>query len=252
MSNAGLEDLFDEGRRNAAASWLLVAIAAAAWFGVVIVADPLWSVFALVIVALAVLPPIVYRSRYVMLPWEVLAMASLPLVGLAIGLQRLSGPIFAYLAIAAVALVIVVELDSFTPIRMSPGFAIVLVVAATMAAAAAWALLQWYVAIALDRSYDVSNDDLMIEFTYATLSGLGAGLLFRTYFRRRVVATDRVPETLRAELFQGHGERDEPSDGGARPNGGEDGDRGGEDDDGERGDRTERSRAGTDGEVEDV
>ncbi|AGN00372.1 hypothetical protein L593_02105 [Salinarchaeum sp. Harcht-Bsk1] len=200
MSNVGLEDLLDEGRRNAAASWFLVAIAAATWIGVVVTVGVLWSVFALVIVVLSVLPPIVFRSRYVMLPWEVLAMASLPLLGIAVGAQRLSGPLFTYFAIAAVALVIVVELDSFTSIRMSPGFAIVLVVAATMAAAAAWALLQWYAAIFLDRTYDMTNDELMIEFTYASLAGLGAGLLFRTYFRRRVVATDRVPESLREEL----------------------------------------------------
>ena len=199
MSNVGLEDLLDEGRRNAAAAWLLVVIAFGTWVGVVVTAGALWSVFALVIVILAVIPPIVFRSRYVMLPWEVLAMASLPLIGLAIGAQRLSGPLFAYFAIAAVALVIVVELDSFTSIRMSPGFAIVLVVAATMAAAAAWALLQWYVAIFLDRPYDTTNDELMIEFTYASLAGLGAGVLFRTYFRRQVAA-ERVPETLREEL----------------------------------------------------
>jgi len=200
MSSVGLDDLLDEGRRNAAASWLLVAIAAATWIGVIVTAGALWSVFALVIVVLSVLPPIVYGSRYVMLPWEVLAMASLPLLGLAVGAQRLSGPLFTYFAIAAVALVIVVELDSFTSIRMSPSFAILLVVAATMAAAAAWAMLQWYVAAFLDRTYDMTNDELMIEFTYASLAGIGAGLLFRTYFRRRVVATDRMPDTIREDL----------------------------------------------------
>jgi TRAP-type C4-dicarboxylate transport system permease small subunit len=92
--------------------------------------------------------------------------------------------------------VVVVELDSFTSIRMSPGFAIVLVVAATMAAAAAWALLEWYAAILLERSYDTTNDDLMIEFLYAALAGFGAGVTFRTYFRRHVSAGERVPEDV--------------------------------------------------------
>lgn len=197
MAGATLADLLADGRRNAMASWLLVGVAAAAWIGGVIVAGLLWSVFALVTVALAVVPPIVYRSRYVMLPWEVLAMASLPLIGLAIGAQRLTSPLFAYLAIAAVALVIVVELDSFTSIRMSPGFAIVLVAAATMAAAATWALLQWYASMVLDRSYDVTNDALMIEFLWASIAGLGAGVIFWIYFRRRVSTADRVPPELR-------------------------------------------------------
>ncbi|WP_248515344.1 hypothetical protein [Salinarchaeum laminariae] len=201
MSTSGLGELLADGRRNAAASWLFVAVAAAAWIGGVIVAGPLWSVFALAVVVLAVLPPIVYRSRYVMLPWEVLAMASLPLIGLAIGAQRLSGPLFAYLAIAAVGLVIVVELDSFTSIRSSPAFALVLVVAATMAASATWQLLQWYASILLDRSYDMTNDELMIEFVYATLAGFGAGGLFWAYFRR-IALTDRVPIDIQDQVAQ--------------------------------------------------
>lgn len=199
METAGLDDLLADGKRNAVASWLLIGVAAAAWVSGIVVVGPLWSVFALAIVALALLPPIIYRSRYVMLPWEVLGMASLPLIGLAIGARQLSGPLFAYLAIAAVGLVIVVELHSFTSIRMSPGFAIVLVVAATMAASATWELLEWYASMVLDRSYETTNDDLMVEFIYATLAGLGAGVTFWIYFRR-VVLTDRIPEDLRDEV----------------------------------------------------
>lgn len=204
MATSGLGELLADGRRNAAASWLLVGIAAAAWLGGVIVAGPLWSVFALTIVALAVLPPIVYRSRYVMLPWEVLALAVLPLIGLAVGAHQLTGPLFAYLAIAAVGLVIVVELDSFTTVRMSPAFALVLVVAATMAASATWELLQWYASILLDRSYDTTNDELMIEFVYATLAGFGAGGLFWAYFRR-VALVERVPVEVQDQVEQASG-----------------------------------------------
>lgn len=200
MSSAILSDLLASDRRNATASWLLIGVAVATWVGGILVTGPLWSVFALVIVVLALLPPIIYRSRYVMLPWEVLAMAALPLLGIAIGAQRLSSPLFTYLAIAAIGLVVVVELDSFTSIRMSPGFAIVLVVASTMAAAGAWALLDWYAAIVLDRSYEVTNDELMIEWLYAALAGFGAGLTFRTYFRRRVSTADRIPEELREAI----------------------------------------------------
>jgi hypothetical protein len=202
MKTAGLDDLLADGRRNAVASWLLVGVAAAAWASGVIVVGPLWSVFALAIVTLALLPPIIYRSRYVMLPWEVLGMASLPLIGIAIGARQLSGPLFAYLAIAAVGLVIVVELHSFTSIRMSPGFAIVLIVAATMAASATWELLEWYASVLLDRSYETTNDELMIEFVYATLAGIGAGFMFWAYFRR-VVVTDRVPQKLQDEIAPG-------------------------------------------------
>lgn len=197
MPESTLQGLLADGRRNAVAAWLLVALAAAVWVGELVVAGVLWSTFALVVVILAVLPPIAYRSRYVMLPWEVLALATLPLIGLVIGAARFSSPLFAYLALAAVGLVIAVELDAFTSIRMSSGFAIVLVVAGTMAAAAIWELLQWYVAVLLERPYETTNDELMIEFAYSTLAGGAAGVIFRWYFRERVSIDDRLPADAR-------------------------------------------------------
>ncbi|MFT4947170.1 MAG: hypothetical protein ACI8TL_001410 [Natronomonas sp.] len=196
MSSTALSDLLAERQRNATVSWLLLGLCALAGVGGVIATGPLWSVFAVVIVLLGLVPPIAYRSRYVMLPWEVLAMAALPLIGIALGADRLSSQFAAYLAIAAVGLVIVVELDSFTSIRMSPGFAIVLVVASTMAASALWAMLEWYAAILLDRTFELTNDELMIEFIYATLAGFAAAVTFRTYFRRYVSPSERVPEDL--------------------------------------------------------
>lgn len=197
MPGSTLQGLLADGRRNAVAAWLLVALAAAVWVGELVVAGVLWSTFALVVVILAVLPPIAYRSRYVMLPWEVLALATLPLIGLVIGAARFSSPLFAYLALAAVGLVIAVELDAFTSIRMSSGFAIVLVVAGTMAAAAVWELLQWYAAVLLERPYETTNDELMIEFAYSTLAGGAAGVIFRWYFRERVSIDDRLPADAR-------------------------------------------------------
>ncbi|WP_157972404.1 hypothetical protein [Saliphagus sp. LR7] len=200
MSGSTLTGMLADGRRNAVAAWLLVALAAAVWVGELVVAGVLWSTFALVVVILAVLPPIAYRSRYVMLPWEVLALATLPLIGLVLGAERFSGPLFAYLALAAVGLVIAVELDAFTSIRMSSGFAIVLVVAGTMAAAAVWELLQWYAAVLLERPYETTNDELMIEFAYSTLAGVAAGAIFRWYFRERVSIDDRIPPEARGRV----------------------------------------------------
>ncbi|WP_336326700.1 hypothetical protein [Halovenus sp. HT40] len=196
MSSTALSDLLADRQRNATISWLLLGLAALAGVGGVIVTGPLWSFFAVIIVLLGLIPPIAYRSRYIMLPWEVLAMAVLPLIGIALGADRLSSQFISYLAIAAVGLVIVVELDSFTSIRMSPGFAIVLVVASTMAASALWAMLEWYAAILLDRGFGLTNDELMIEFLYAALAGFAAAVTFRTYFRRYVSPTKRVPKEL--------------------------------------------------------
>ena len=92
MPVSGLDQLLDGGRGNAAAAWLLVVLLAATAVGIVIVTGPLWSVFALILVVLALIPPLAYRSPAVMLPWEVLLMAALPVVGLAVGGVAVGAP----------------------------------------------------------------------------------------------------------------------------------------------------------------
>ncbi|WP_306059888.1 hypothetical protein [Natronococcus wangiae] len=196
-----LEHVLGVGRRNAVTSWLLVALLVAIWLGGVLADRVLWSAFALVVLALAIVPPMAYRSAYVMLPWEVLLLAALPVLGLGLGWGPFTSPVAAYLAVAAVGLVIVVELHSFTAIRLSPGFAVVLVTAATMAAAALWAVVQWGIDLALGREFVTTNDELMIEFFYSTLAGVGAGVIFTAYFRRIDAVRDRLPPKAELEVF---------------------------------------------------
>jgi len=188
----GLEQLFEDGRRNAVVSWLLVALLAATGVGIVVVTGPLWSLFALVLVGLALIPPIAYRSPYVMLPWVVLLVAGLPIVGLTIGSPRLASQFTAYVAVAAIALVIVVEFESFTPVRLSPGFAILLVVVATLAAAALWSLVQWGSDVYLGTDYITTNEELMYEWLYSALAGVFAGGVFTLYFRRHASIDPRL------------------------------------------------------------
>lgn len=208
MSLSELDQMLDDGRRNAVLSWLLVALLAAASVSVVVVTGLLWSLFAFVLLVLALIPPIAYRTPRIMLPWEVLLMAALPVVGLALGAERLSSQFAAYFAVAAIALVIVVELQSFTSIRLSPGFAVALVVISTMAAAALWGVVQWGFDVYLGTSYitpvddpDQANANLMWEWIYCTLAGLFAGGVFTLYFRRRITMEDRVPAEMKDEVL---------------------------------------------------
>lgn len=196
MSHAELEDLLGDERVNAVVAWLLVAVVVVVGIEELIVGDFLWAVFAIVVAALAIVPPIAHGSRGVMLPWEVLLMAALPVIGLALGASRLTGHFAAYLAVAAVALVITVELQVFTSVRMTPGFAIVLVVVGTMAAAGLWALTQWAFDIFLGTDLITDNDSLMWEFVYSAVAGLGAGIVFEVYFRRSMRAEKRIPEDV--------------------------------------------------------
>jgi len=217
MSLSELDQLLGDGRRNAVVAWLLVALLAAASVGIVLVNDRLWSLFAFVLLVLALIPPVAFRTPQVMLPWEVLLMAALPVVGLALGSERLSSQFAAYFAVAAIALVIAVELQSFTAVRLSPGFAVVLVVVGTLAAAALWGVAQWGfdVYLDLDTNYitpvddpDEANANLMWEWIYCTLAGLFAGGVFTLYFRRRITMEDRVPAEMKDEVLgDNRGER---------------------------------------------
>ncbi|OAQ51071.1 hypothetical protein HTG_18460 [Natrinema mahii] len=184
MSQASLEGLLADGRSNAAIAWVLVAAIASIGIGALVTGGILWMTFAAVLVILAILPPIAFRSPLVMLPWEVLLLAALPVLGVAFGADRLTGHVTSYLSVAAIALVLTVELQAFTTVRMTPGFAVVFVVVTTMAAAALWALLRWSAAGVLGVPFTADHDDVMWEFVYSAVSGLGAGLIFELYFRR--------------------------------------------------------------------
>lgn len=201
MSGTGLEQLLDDERRNAVLAWPLVALLLVVGLAELAVGDFVWSVFALVVATLALVPPVAFRSREVMLPWEVLLMAALPVIGLAFGSARLTNHFASYLAVAAVALVIVVELQAFTSVRMSPSFAVVVVVVATMAAAGLWALVRFGFDNLLGTTTVTDNDVIMVEFVYSALAGVGAGVVFEIYFRRSVTLEDRIPADIAAEVL---------------------------------------------------
>jgi len=204
MAPSELEKLLYDSRRNAMLGWVLIALLAGTAVGIGVSTGLLWSVFALSILILALLPPLAYRSSYVMLPWEVLLMAALPIVGLAIGSPRLSGRFTVYFAIAAIALVIGVELQSFTSIRFPPWFAVVLVVVATLASAALWGLLQWGFDVYAGTEYIMSqssnaqqaNDELMYEWLYSAAAGIVAGVTFALYFRWRQDSVETMLEDI--------------------------------------------------------
>ena len=192
MSRPDLGRLVESERANATLAWVLVA-------GVVVVAlvsllrgDVLWAGFAANVAVLALLPPVVFGSRRAMLPWEVLALAALPTVGRAFA-PPLVEDFAMYLAVAAIALVVAVELHLFTPVEMSYRFAVAFVVITTMAAAGTWAVVRWVADLYLQTGFLGSEDALMWEFVVSTIAGVGAGIFFEGYVRRQLRA-ERFPE----------------------------------------------------------
>jgi len=179
-----LERLFRDGRTNAILGWLLVGVLATVFVESAVDVDYQWILFVGFVGAVVTLPPLAYREWRMMLPWELLVLALLPILvrGLVGGTV---GTFATYVALAALALLIIVELHLFTSMKVTPWFAVVLVVLTTMAAVAAWTIFRWNADRFLGTSFLVDNEALMIEWLYVTLAGLVAGVLFEGYFRRR-------------------------------------------------------------------
>jgi len=183
-----LQDVFDrlfrEGRTNAVIAWGLVVVLAGVFGNSVVDLDLAWMLFTGFVGFVVLLPPVAYREWRMMLPWELLTLSLLPILvrGLFGGTL---GTFATYFSIAALALLVVVELHTFTALQVTHWFAVVLVVLTTLAAVAAWTVFRWNADKFLGTSYLVDNEALMMEWLYVTLAGVGAGLLFDGYFRRR-------------------------------------------------------------------
>jgi hypothetical protein len=188
MSRADVGRIVESEHRNAQMGWLLVALVALAAATNLVAGGLLDAGFAASVAVLVAVPPLAFGSPQTMLPWEVLALAAFPIVG-----RTIAPPVVAevatYLGVAAIALVIAVELHLFTPVEMSYRFAVAFVVVTTIAAAGIWAVGRWLADLYLGTGFLVSEDALMWEFVASTVAGIGAGIVFEWSVRRRLDAT---------------------------------------------------------------
>ncbi|MBV0922732.1 hypothetical protein KTS45_00825 [Halomicroarcula limicola] len=199
--------LLHDQRTNALLAWLVVALLLAVVGGSVVEGELLWAAFAAGVAVLALLPPLLLLNRHAMLPWEILLLAALPVVGRVFATLSVTGNLATYLSVAAIALIVAVELHVFTPVRMTPRFAVVFVVVTTMATAGVWAVVRWVADQTLGTAFLLDpaltehaiEEAVMWEFVASTVAGVGAGVVFAYYVRREMGAT-RVPEEVRPEL----------------------------------------------------
>lgn len=178
---ASLTGVIDDERVNAALSWVIVAALAFAVVESLLTDALLWAGLAAITAALAAVPPIHSGDPRTMVSWEVLLLAAVPLVGRSLGVVT---QIATYLAVATLALLIAVEIDTFSSASMTPRFAVGFVVATTMAVASVWMIAQFASDSLLGTSTLPGQSRLMWDLILATAVGLGAGVLFEVYFRR--------------------------------------------------------------------
>lgn len=201
MAEFSPEDLLADRRTNAVVAWLFVAFLGGVLAESLLDGDFPWALFVLGILALCLVPPLVFRNPETMLPWEVIALAALPTFGQAVVPALIPGKFMVYISVAALALIVAVELELFTTVRMTIGFAIAFVALATLAAAGVGAVVRWQFDLLLGTttlleqgvSEETIHDELMIEFLYSALAGIVAGFIFQLYFRRASMKA-RLPE----------------------------------------------------------
>lgn len=198
--SADVTELLGDRRVNAGLAWLVVTAILAVVVGSVVGGQLLWALFAGTLAAIALLPPVTYRDADAMLPWEILLLAALPVVGRLFATVPVTGNLATYLSVSAIALIVAVELQLFTSVRMTPQFAVVFVGVATMATAGVWAVVRWVSDRTLGTTFVLDpgktehaiEEALMWEFVASTIAGVGSGVLFAVYVSYRI-GTTRVP-----------------------------------------------------------
>jgi hypothetical protein len=173
-----LRSLLASRRVDAGVAWGVIGCLCVAAVVLVGRNEPDWAAFALLVVGVAALVPVLAGDPTVTIPSELLALAVLPFVVRAAGLLPGVTPFF---AAAALTLLLVVVLDAFTSLSMTPRFAAVFVVVATMAVAGAWAVVVFASDALLGTAFVTGRVELMWDLVAATGAGVVAGAVFDLY-----------------------------------------------------------------------
>lgn len=195
MTDEQIDFLLGTARVNAALGWLLVGVIGSVAVASVLAGDPIWAGFAAAVGALAVVPAVAFRSWRMMLPWEVLVLAGLPIIGRLVTAVELNSKLATYLSVAALALIVAVEIHAFTGVRMTSTFAVAFVIVATMATVGIWAVVRYALDATLGTTFLIDpaltdaaiEREVMLEFVASTVAGLLAGIVFELYVRRQAV-----------------------------------------------------------------
>lgn len=175
------KDLITSERINAIIGWILIGLMTLVAVERFLTDVLLRSVFPLLVVAVVSLPALTTRDWTALVPWPLLFVATIAIIARTMGLfSETAG----YVAIAALALIIVVELDIFTTVELSRRFAIGFGVMTTLAIEALWIIAQFYSDLWLGTGFLSSQNELQKDIVLVTIVGFAMGGLFQWYFGR--------------------------------------------------------------------
>lgn len=179
-----LDQLIEDQRRNAIMAWLITAFLAAAMVESVIDLDLLWAGFTGSVLFLVMLPAMLHGDVRRTVPWELLLVTALPVLGHSLDVATLQHPLISYLSLAGIGIILTANLHLFTPVQLSHRFAIVFVVLTTLAASGWWAVAQWLSDLYRGTGFIQSETALMTGFLTALMAGFLGGILLDLYFRQ--------------------------------------------------------------------
>lgn len=141
----------------------------------------LWGSSLLLVAVVASLPALALRDRTATVPWPLLAIGALAGIVRVAGVYREAA---GYVVIVVLALIVVIELESFTPVELSRRFAVVFSVMVMMALEGLWIIAQSI----SDRWFGTellrSQTELQWDIVLVTVLATAVGLLYYGYATR--------------------------------------------------------------------
>ncbi|MFC7008398.1 hypothetical protein [Halalkalicoccus salilacus] len=127
---ARLRAVVHDERMNALIGWMLTGIVVLTAVESLLTDAFLWAGVALLVVVVAAVPAVVTSEWTMMVPWPLLLVAAVAMIVRRLGI---SVEIAGYFVVVALALIVVIELDAFTPVEMTRRFAVAFAALMTLA-----------------------------------------------------------------------------------------------------------------------
>lgn len=177
----GVDDLVHGQRANAAIGWTVAGVLTMAAAMNIATNAIVWGGLSLLLAAVVAIPALATHDWTAMAPWPILSVAAIAVIARVMGwYPEATG----YVAIATFAIVIVVELDVFTPIHLSRRFAVGFAVMTTLAMEAIWIIVQFFSDQLLGTGFLSTQTELQEDIVIVTVVGFAIGVTFYWYLTR--------------------------------------------------------------------
>lgn len=176
-----LRTVVQDERINALIGWVLIGVMALTAVESFLTDAFLWSGFTLLLIVITAMPTVVTRDWTVMVPWPLPLVAAAAMIIRAFGI---SVEIAGYLAVATLALIAVIELDTFTPVEMTRRFAVGFAALTTLAIQGIWTIAQYYSDLWLGTGFLHSQRELQLDIVIVTVIGIAMSVIFEWYFEK--------------------------------------------------------------------